>query len=156
MRKLIFVLLIILFVIAVYTDNENLSIISLLAIIVYVFYHIARFITLRFDKGKRAEILLISIEYLGTDADMPDDFDTYIAGANYRCSFMDIGGFIGFAIPQFDNKHDINAVAIYNKKGKHLGFIPRIEAKQFREWCDTRPVPCVGYIKMEDGKYRGA
>jgi hypothetical protein len=104
---------------------------------------------------KRTKIMRTQITYLGTDADMPDEYSTYIAGINYRCTGFDIGGFLGFAIPQQNNKYDKNAVGVYKKDGMLLGYIPKDEAKEFREWCNMHPVPCVGYIRKENNKLQG-
>ena len=71
---------------------------------------------------------------------------TYIAGVNYRCGPKDIGGFIGKAIPENNNPHDRNAVAVYRYDGKHLGYLPKDDAKTFRKWYRSKSAPCVGYI----------
>lgn len=84
--------------------------------------------------------------------DMVSDFYTYIAGINYRCNKNDIGGFLGTALPEDNNPHDKNAVAIYRKDGKKLGYIPAAEAKEFRKWSKEEAVPCVGYIIKGDAK----
>ena len=75
---------------------------------------------------------------------------TYIAGVNYRCGPKDIGGFIGKAIPENDNPHDKNAVAVYRYDGKHLGYLPKDDAKTFRKWYLSKSAPCVGYITNGD------
>ena len=104
---------------------------------------------------KRNKVMHTQIEYIGTDADMPADYNTYIAGVNYRCVNSDTGGFLGIIIPQSNNKHDKNAVAIYKRDGRLLGYIPKNETVEFRKWCNTHPVPCVGYIRKENGILQG-
>lgn len=93
------------------------------------------------------------VSYYDNSCDDEDNDDeycpelrTYIAGVNYRCGPKDIGGFIGKAIPENDNPHDKNAVAIYRYDGKHLGYLPKDDAKTFRKWYRSKSAPCVGYI----------
>lgn len=82
-------------------------------------------------------------------------FYTYIAGINFRCNARDEGGFLGYAAPEPDNEYDRNAVAVYRNDGKLLGYIPKKENKEFKEWSESCTVPCVGYIFQEDGTMRG-
>ena len=72
---------------------------------------------------------------------------TYIAGVNYRCDKQDIGGFVGTAVPERGNPHDRNAVAIYRHNDKkHIGYLPRDKAKEYRDLFGTKITPCAGYI----------
>lgn len=49
-----------------------------------------------------------------------------IAGAYYRnLPVTMVGKFNGYARSQSDNEYDKYAIAIYNDKGTHLGFLPR-------------------------------
>lgn len=82
-------------------------------------------------------------------------FSTYIAGINFRCNARDAGGFLGYAVPEPDNEYDTNAVAIYRNDGKLLGYIPKKDNREFKEWSDSCTVPCVGYILSEDGTMKG-
>lgn len=53
-------------------------------------------------------------------------YKTIIKGTQYRCLLpWDIGVFHGKAVAQTNNPHDKYAVAIYNGRGKHIGFAPR-------------------------------
>lgn len=98
--------------------------------------------------------ILPEVKY-GTGCTSPD-FRTHIAGVNYRCGGNDIGGFVGVAVPESGNQHDRNAVAIYRNDGKHLGYIPKDRAREFRTWCHSQAVPCVGYItRGDEGMLRG-
>lgn len=84
-----------------------------------------------------------------------DEWYTYIAGTYYHTSIHDIGGFCGWVENDKENEQDPNAMAIYNNKGKHLGFIPAKELSDYRNWCDAEPQPCVGLIYVEEGQIRG-
>ncbi len=85
-----------------------------------------------------------------------DAYNTYIAGVNFRCDELDEGGFTGYIVPDTLNETDDKAMAVCSFK-KQLGYIPAKELKEFREWCGGRPVPCAGYITIDDdtGKLRG-
>lgn len=77
-----------------------------------------------------------------------------IAGVHYRYDYED--SFIGYA--QFDpyNEFDSNAIAIYTLSGKLVGYIPKVEQKDYRRWTDRETLPCIGIIREGyDGKYRG-
>ncbi|HBG40946.1 MAG TPA: hypothetical protein DDW85_05990 [Porphyromonadaceae bacterium] len=53
-------------------------------------------------------------------------YKTILKGTQYRWLFSwDIGTFKGKAVAQTNNKYDEYAVAIYNGRGKHIGFAPR-------------------------------
>lgn len=81
------------------------------------------------------------------DDERDSDIVTSIAGINYRCDEKDIGGFIGTAVPENDNKYDSNAVAIYRHTDKKLlGYLPRNIAKVYRELLGSKITPCAGYI----------
>lgn len=84
-----------------------------------------------------------------------EGFSTYIAGINFRCYARDVGGFLGYAAPEPDNEYDTNAVAIYRNDGKLLGYIPKKDNREFKEWSSSCTVPCVGYILREDGTMKG-
>lgn len=95
------------------------------------------------------------IKMLNRDGDVQEDeWHTYIAGVKFHCSKYDIGGFTGYVARDENNTHDKNAMGIYSNI-KHLGYIPAKELSDYRHWCDDQPMPCVGFIYMEDGQYRG-
>lgn len=77
-------------------------------------------------------------------------FYTRIAGVEYRNDAQDIGGFLGYVCFEPTNPYDKNAVAIYRNDGKHVGYIPKDETKDFREWSGKDNLPCVGFIKDGD------
>lgn len=73
-----------------------------------------------------------------------------IAGAQYRNTRKNIGAFLGTVRPDPDNEYDPNAIAIYDGK-RLVGFIPRAEQADFREWSDKPELLCVGFIQAGDG-----
>lgn len=78
------------------------------------------------------------------------DYFCKIAGVQYRNDEQDIGGFLGYVRSEPNNPHDKNAIAIYRNDGKLIGYIPKNETKDFREWSAKENLPCVGYIKDGD------
>lgn len=84
-----------------------------------------------------------------------DEWHTYIAGLRYHASVHDIGGFTGWVENDLGNTHDSKAMGIYNSFGKLLGYIPASELEDYRLWCLGQPVPCAGFVYIEDGQYRG-
>lgn len=75
------------------------------------------------------------------------DYFCKIAGVQYRNDVQDIGGFLGYVCSELTNPHDKNAIAIYRNDGKLIGYIPKDEIKDFREWSAKDNLPCVGFIK---------
>ena len=93
---------------------------------------------------------------LNREGDMQEDErHTYIAGLYYHVSKYDIGGFTGWVAHDTDNTHDRRARGVYNSFGKLLGYIPAKELDDFLAWCDSKPVPCVGFIYTDNGEIRG-
>lgn len=78
------------------------------------------------------------------------DYFCKIAGVQYRNDAQDIGGFLGYVSSEPTNPHDKNAIAIYRNDGKRIGYIPKDEVKDFREWSAKENLPCVGFIKDGD------
>lgn len=78
------------------------------------------------------------------------DYFCEIAGVQYRNDVPDIGGFLGYVCSEPTNPHDKNAIAIYRNDGKLIGYIPKDEIKDFREWSARDNLPCVGFIKDGD------
>ena len=93
---------------------------------------------------------------LNREGDMQqDEWHTYIAGLPHHASKYDIGGFTGWVAHDKDNAYDRRARGVYNSFGKVLGYIPAKELDDFIDWCDGKPVPCVGFIYAENGEMRG-
>lgn len=67
-----------------------------------------------------------------------------IAGASHHDN--EEGAFIGVVMSDPDNEYDKNAIAIYHNDGRLVGYIPRNEQKDFREWSTREPLPCVGFF----------
>lgn len=78
------------------------------------------------------------------------DYFCKIAGVQYKNDVQDIGGFLGYVCSEPANPHDKNAIAIYRNDGKLIGYIPKDEIKDFREWSAKDNLPCVGFIKDGD------
>lgn len=90
--------------------------------------------------------------FIGTDesdAEFTDnEYYTRIAGVRHHCKFRDVGGFLGYAVPDPDNPHDRDAVAILRADdNKLLGFIPAVGLRDYKKWSRGRALPCVGYIR---------
>lgn len=95
------------------------------------------------------------IKMLNRDGDVhEDEWHTYIAGLKYHISKYDIGGFTGYVVNDPTNSHDSKAMAICSGI-KLLGYIPAKELTDYRKWCEAKPQPCVGFVYVEDGQYRG-
>ena len=78
-------------------------------------------------KEDRYDELLQNRELARRASRMPDIYieDYNIAGINFRKGIKDyVGKFEGYLMPEPDNKHDRNAIAIHHRDGKHLGYIP--------------------------------
>lgn len=84
------------------------------------------------------------------DGDNSEEYYTYIAGVNYQCTIKDKGSFIGVVARDTQNKYDKNALAIYNTKGKKLGYIPKDDVNRISEWCKDDNIFCIGYIREGD------
>jgi len=84
-----------------------------------------------------------------SDAEYTDnEYYTRIAGVRHHCKFRDVGGFLGYAVPDPDNPHDRDAVAILRADdNKLLGFIPAVGLRDYKKWSRGRALPCVGYIR---------
>lgn len=77
-----------------------------------------------------------------------------IAGAQHHNNEEE--GFVGFVCSEPSNPYDNNAIAICNMDGKIVGYIPRVEQKDFRAWTDRENLPCIGYFTEEyNGQLQG-
>lgn len=76
-----------------------------------------------------------------------------IVGTSYRkLVSKDIGYFEGKAVAEKNNKYDRFAVAIYNGRGKHVGYIPR-DNYMIHQYISRIGgyVEAVGFIDSNDG-----
>ncbi len=84
-----------------------------------------------------------------------DSRNTYIAGLSYYATKRDVGGFWGYVVNEPDNKVDPKAMAVITVSGKLLGYIPAKELKEYRDWCNGMPRPCVGFLYVHGDQLRG-
>lgn len=77
------------------------------------------------------------------------EFRAQIAGLGHHHPYY--GGFAGYIIPEPNNPHDQNAMAIY-VADKKIGYVPRRDNIHYKDWCNNRPMPCIGCIYYNDGK----
>lgn len=97
-----------------------------------------------------------TLNLLNREGDSDEDtWNTYVAGAKHHIGPADVGGFFGWVANDAGNSHDSDAMGIYNANGRLLGYIPASELGGYRSWCDAQPVPCAGYIYVEDNQMRG-
>lgn len=74
-----------------------------------------------------------------------------VAGITYHCTGEDCGGFVGRLRWDDGNAHDCNAVAVEAyPSGRLLGFVPREEAREWRQWAGAPSVPVIGYIALSE------
>lgn len=81
---------------------------------------------------------------------MTTEYTCRIAGITHHASSHDIGGFVGRICYDPSNLYDRQAVGIYTENGKLLGYIPKNELNEFRQWSQRDPLPCIGYIREGD------
>ena len=81
---------------------------------------------------------------------MATEYTCRIAGITHHASSRDIGGFVGVICSDPSNPYDKKVVGIYTDKGKLLGYIPKDELDEFRQWSLRDPLPCIGYIREGD------
>lgn len=143
----ILVFLIVLFCVALYIDNAVIGVLSAISIVVYLIYLVfAKLIRKKPIETKVPEKEITVSVKVSTGP----DYLCKIAGVQYRNDARDIGGFLGYVCSEPTNSHDKNAIAIYRNDGKHVGYIPKDETKDFREWSAKENLPCVGFIKDGD------
>ena len=140
----ILVFLFVLFGVALYIDNAFLGMLSAVAIVADVIYLICT----KLKRKKPADTKTPEKELsINVKVSSGPEYYTKIAGAQYRNDAQDIGGFLGYVCSEPNNQYDKNAIAIYRNDGKLLGYIPKDETDDFREWSEKENLPCVGYIK---------
>lgn len=99
---------------------------------------------------------LPAIKMLNCKGDPHDDeFYTYISGAFHHATESELGGFYGVVTPEPDNTYDHNAMAVCNTDMKLLGYIPASELSEYRKWSCAAPMPCIGYIYVENKQVHG-
>lgn len=150
----ILVFLFVLFGVALYFDNAVLGVLSFIAIVGYTVYLICH--KLYFLRSKPKKIKSVETETpeskvsFSVEVSGDPSYFCKIAGVQYRNDVQDIGGFLGYVCSEPNNPHDKNAIAIYRNDGKLIGYIPKDETKDFREWSTKENLPCVGFIKDGD------
>ena len=145
MKTLVF--LFVLFGVALYIDNAVIGVLSAVSIVVYLIY----LVFTKLIKKKPVETKAPEKEItVSVKVSTSPDYLCKIAGVQYRNDAQDIGGFLGYVCSEPTNPHDKNAIAIYRNDGKHVGYIPKDETKDFREWSAKENLPCVGFIKDGD------
>lgn len=83
--------------------------------------------------------------------DIPDDeeegiYESKIAGITMRCTDADKGIFQGIIYNESNNPYNKKAMAIVSMNQNMLGYIPNNDLDDYYEWCDGKPVTCVGFI----------
>lgn len=147
--KYVFYASVVLFAIFLFVDKVELGGISLLLFLIsgaYLFCKKVWKVSKRPVETKTPEKeVTVSVKVSASP-----DFFCEIAGVQYRNGAQDVGGFLGYVRSEPTNPHDKNAIAIYRNDGKHIGYIPKDELKDFREWSAKENLPCVGFIKDGD------
>lgn len=77
-----------------------------------------------------------------------------IAGVQHHSYSNKVGGFIGYVMADHNNRYDKNAIGVYDDHSRLVGYIPREEQRDFREWSKRNPLPCIGFIAKEGGYIR--
>lgn len=145
MKKIVFLL--VLFGVALCIDNAVIGVLSVVSIVVYLIY----LVFAKLIKKKPAETKAPEREItVSVNVSTGPDYLCKIAGVQYRNDAQDIGGFLGYVCSEPTNPHDKNAIAIYRNDDKLIGYIPKDEIKDFREWSAKENLPCVGFIKDGD------
>ena len=135
--------LIVLFGVALYTDNAILGVFSLAALVAYSIYFIISCVRKAIKKPQNPVSVPVEVS-------SSSDYFCKIAGAQYRNTIQDVGGFLGYVRSEPTNPYDKNAIAIYRNDNKQVGYIPKDETKDFREWSAKENLPCIGFIKDGD------
>jgi hypothetical protein len=132
-----------LLIIAILKGYTTITIFSAIAIIVYIAVRINNRRKSTQNDGIQHTCHRVETKNIDDDG----AYFTRIAGAQYRCGKQDVGGFLGYVCPEPKNKYDKNAIAIYRNDKKLLGYIPKDEQSDFREWSDKKLLHCVGFLK---------
>lgn len=119
------------------------------AIIIIVFLFLAAIIIATSSNSDNDTTTKKEVTVEFTNAPPPsgrNKFSFSIAGINYRCTLKDVGSFIGMLVPEPNNPHDPNAIAVFNQNGKRLGYVGKSNLSELYQWSKGRVCPCVGYI----------
>lgn len=82
------------------------------------------------------------------------EYFCHIAGVEHRNA--DEGAFIGHVCPDPSNSYDENAIGVYRLNGELVGYIPKTEQKDYKNWTDKKDLPCIGfYTYGYNGKLQG-
>ena len=142
---MIYTLLIITIVICLIGDYSVVGGLAFMSLIVYTCYRVISWVVRVCMRPAKAEpVFKVSVK-VGEPY-----YNTRIAGVQYRNTSADVGAFLGFVKPDPNNEHDPNAIGIYNNEGKLLGYIPKDDLPDYREWASKDILPCVGFIKEGD------
>lgn len=85
-----------------------------------------------------------------------DTFEFVIAGTNYNDDIADyMGEFRGRLVPDPANEHDPNAIRVEHEDGGFVGYVPRKEQQELRDFKGHLPCPCYCYVEHKTEKGRG-
>lgn len=79
-----------------------------------------------------------------------DTFEFTIAGTNYNDDIADyLGEFRGRLVPDPTNEHDPNAIRVEHEDGGFVGYVPRKEQQELREFKGELPCPCYCFVELK-------
>lgn len=82
-----------------------------------------------------------------------DTFEFAIAGTNYNDDIADyLGEFLGRLVPDPTNEHDPNAIRVEHEDGGFVGYVPRREQQELREFKGELPCPCYCFVEFKVGE----
>lgn len=149
--KYVFCISVVLFIVYLFIGKVELGGISLLLFIISGAYLLCKKIwKLCHTHKETIQQKPFAAKLKITTGDTDGAYYCKIAGVQYRNSAQDIGGFLGYISSEPENPHDKNAIAIYRNDNKLVGYIPKDETANFREWSGKENLPCIGFIKAGD------
>lgn len=83
----------------------------------------------------------LSVDLVDSDVDDYDEPTVKIAGITFRTFPGDEYYGSGYIVPEPTNKHDRNAMAIYDSDGRLLGYWPKERQRDLREFRRAADVP---------------
>lgn len=90
-------------------------------------------------------------EIVFTDEDLVGDEDgeflITVVGLMYCAENFKPGGIWGIVMPEPENPHDRNAVAIIATPGNKMGYVGREELEDYRDWSKGKPCVFVGFVR---------
>lgn len=79
-----------------------------------------------------------------------DIFEFTIAGTNYNDDIASyLGEFRGRLVPDPTNKHDPNAIRVEHEDGGFVGYVPRKDQQELREFKGELPCPCYCFVEFK-------